>query len=226
MVGAGRGAPPVPLEDHVADAERVERLYDQVATRYDAKSRWETLDTLRSHLFSQARGDVLELGVGTGATFPHYPQDLRSLTALDLSSAMLREAHLKALALPFPVRLMRGDFQNLPFGDACFDTVVSSLGLCGIPDPARLFSQVRRVLRPGGQLLALEHVRPPNRWLGALADASDPAFDHFVGCHPNRRTPDLLRDAGFQVEVLDRRLGGILLTLRARPALPGVGGAA
>ena len=84
-------------------------------------------------------------------------------------------------------------------------TVTSSLGLCGIPDPGRLFAEIRRVLRPGGQLLAMEHIRPPNPMLGLLADMADPFHHHFVGCHLNRRTPDLLRKAGYTVEILDRR---------------------
>ncbi|GAA5512330.1 2-methoxy-6-polyprenyl-1,4-benzoquinol methylase, mitochondrial [Deinococcus carri] len=205
----------------MANAQRVQRLYDRAASRYDAATRTQMLDELRSGLCAQARGDVLELGVGTGATFAHYLNALHSLTALDLSGAMLHEAHEKSLALPFPVHLMQRDFQTLPFEDARFDTVVSYLGLCGIPDPVGLFAEVRRVLRPGGQLLALEHVRPPHPWLGLVADLIDPAFDHVVGCHPNRRTAELLGAAGFAVRVQERRLGGLLVTLAATPDLEG-----
>ncbi|BDP44736.1 SAM-dependent methyltransferase (plasmid) [Deinococcus aetherius] len=201
----------------MASAQRVQRLYDRAASRYDQATRARLLDELRSRLLSRAAGDVLELGVGTGATFPHYPPGLRSLTALDLSDAMLQRAHLGALTLPFPAQLMQGDFQTLSFKEARFDTVASSLGLCGVPDPTRLFAEVRRVLRPGGQLLALEHVRPPNRWLGAATDLIDPVFDHLVGCHPNRPTAELLRASGFGVQVIERRLAGILVTLRAVP---------
>ncbi|MFC6662781.1 class I SAM-dependent methyltransferase [Deinococcus multiflagellatus] len=161
---------------------------------------------------------MLGLAVGTGATFTHYPATLRHLTAMDVSGAMLHDAHVKFLTVPFPVRLMQGDVQTLPFGDASFDTVVSSLGCCGIPDPARLFAEVQHVLRPGGQFLALEHVRPPHRLLAAVADTIDPVFDRLIGCHPNRPTVDLLHDAGFHVTVLEQRLGGILVTLHATPA--------
>ncbi|QLG13414.1 methyltransferase domain-containing protein (plasmid) [Deinococcus sp. D7000] len=205
----------------MANAERVQRLYDRVAARYDAAMRLRLLDGLRSRLLASARGDVLELGVGTGATLAHYPQAVQSLTALDLSGGMLHEAHLKALTLPFPVHFAQHDVQTLPFGDARFDTVVSSLGLCGIPDPARLFAEVRRVLRPGGRLLALEHVRPPNPWLGQVADLIDPVFDQVVGCHPNRPTPELLRAAGFVVKVRERHLGGVLVTLEASAGTDG-----
>lgn len=205
----------------MANAERVQKLYNRAAGGYDAAMRRDVLEELRSRLLAEARGNVLELGVGTGATFAHYPPSLHSLTALDVSGAMLRGAQVKALHLPFPVRLMQRDFQTLPFPGASFDTAVSSLALCGIPGPERLFSELRRVLRPGGQLLALEHVRPPNALLASVADLLDPLFDHVVGCHPNRPTPELLRGAGFRVEEQERRLGGILVALRATPERDG-----
>lgn len=201
----------------MANARRVQRLYDRQASRYDARSASRRLDALRALLFAQASGDVLELGVGTGATFAHYPGTLVSLTGLDVSPEMLSRAQARATGLPFPARLVQHDFQTLPYGPASFDTVTSSLGLCGLPDPAGLFGEVRRVLRPGGQLLALEHVRPPQAWLGLVADGIDPLFERFVGCHANRPTPRLLREAGFTVEVLERRLAGILVAVRATP---------
>jgi ubiquinone/menaquinone biosynthesis C-methylase UbiE len=202
----------------MATARRVQDIYDRLARQYDKVARNQTLERLRSDLFSQAHGKVLELGVGTGATFRHYPPTLSSLTALDVSSTMLHGAQIAALALPFPVRLMQRDFQTLPFDDQTFDTVVSSLAFCGIPDPAHLFSEVRRVLRPGGHLLALEHVRPPNGLLGATSDLIDPVFDRVVGCHPNRRMPERLQAAGFEVHLQDRRLAGIVISLIAVPA--------
>jgi len=201
----------------MATARRVQDIYDRLAKQYDRVARNHTLESLRSALLSQARGLVLELGVGSGATFSHYPPTLSSLTALDVSSTMLHAAQILALPLPFPVRLMQSDFQTLPFSDQSFDTVVSSLAFCGIPDPACLFADVRRVLKPGGQLLALEHVRPPNRLLGTVSDLIDPLFDQGIGCHPNRRTPALLQAAGFEVRLQDRRLGGILVSLVAIP---------
>ncbi|GHF34571.1 ubiquinone/menaquinone biosynthesis C-methylase UbiE [Deinococcus metalli] len=201
----------------MASARHVQRLYDRQAATYDARTASRRLDALRAALFVHASGDVLELGVGTGATFAHYPGTLRSLTALEISGEMLARAQARTANLPFPVRLVQHDYQTLPFEAASFDTVTSSLGLCGIPDPAHLFGEVRRVLRPGGHLLALEHVRPPQAWLGLLSDGIDPLFEHVVGCHANRPTPRLLREAGFTVDVLERRLAGLLVTLRATP---------
>lgn len=197
----------------MSDAERVRKIYNRCASNYDRATR--RLDPMRARLFARARGDVLELGVGTGATFTHYPSDLHSLTGLDISEKMLAQAEEKAKTLPFPVELRIADFQTLPFDDGSFDTVVSSLALCGIPSPALLFAEVKRVLRPGGQLLALEHIRPPNPLLGLAASAVNPLFHRFVGCYLNRRTPDLLRAAGFRVTIWERRILGGLVAITA-----------
>jgi ubiquinone/menaquinone biosynthesis C-methylase UbiE len=200
----------------MASSERVREIYDRQAKRYDAATASGRLEAMRARLFSNAVGDVLELGVGTGATFAHY-RDLSSLTGLDLSESMLERARAKAIRLTFPVTLEQRDFQTLPFTAASFDTVSSSLGLCGIPDPALLFSEIRRVLRRGGCLLALEHIRPPNAMLGLVADAVDPLWDRIVGCHLNRGTLVLLENAGFRVQVLERHVLGALVSLIAEP---------
>jgi ubiquinone/menaquinone biosynthesis C-methylase UbiE len=201
----------------MAEASKVRRIYDKAAARYDSTTKQRFLEELRAKLLRGAQGDVLELGVGTGATFAHYPGNLTGLAALDISEGMLAEARRKARDLPFPVEFHTVDFQTLPFPDATFDTVVSSLALCGIPHPPRLFAEVRRVLRPGGRLLAVEHIRPPNPVLGLVADLASPVNNFFIGCYLNRRTPDLLRHAGFHVEVIDSRFFGAVVALVATP---------
>ncbi len=198
----------------MADAEKVRRIYNQEAASYDQRSRGP--EAMRGRLFGRARGEVLEVGVGTGATFAHYPADLHRLTALDISEEMLARAEAKAARLPYPVELRRADFQTLPFADGAFDTVVSSLALCGISDPMLMFAEIKRVLRPHGQLLALEHIRPPNPILGAVTSVLDPLYHQLVGCHLNRPTPTLLQKAGFQVQVLERRMLGGMVALMAR----------
>jgi ubiquinone/menaquinone biosynthesis C-methylase UbiE len=200
----------------VAKPERVQAIYDRQAERYDAVAGVGRLETMRANLFGRAHGDALELGVGTGATFAHY-RNLRSLTGLDLSEKMLEKARARTVHLEFPVELRQADFQTLPFADDSFDTVSSSLGLCGIPDPALLFLEIRRVLRPGGRLLALEHIRPPNPVLGIVTDAINPVWDGIVGCHVNRPTLDLLERSGFKLTVIERHLLGALVSVIAEP---------
>lgn len=199
----------------MAHAERVRRIYNARARSYDAAAERAGLRALRGRLFARARGDVLELGVGAGATLGHYPEAVRRLVGLDVSEGMLALAAPRTAGQPFPVSLLQVDNQFLPFVADSFDTVASSLALCGIPEPLTLFSEIRRVLRPGGQLLALEHIRPPNPLLGLATDAVSPLTNYLVGCYFNRRTPELLRVAGFDVEVLERRVLGGLVALVA-----------
>jgi ubiquinone/menaquinone biosynthesis C-methylase UbiE len=196
----------------MATSKRVREIYQRHAPNYDNSMRSNTLEDMRANLFARAKGDVLELGIGTGATLKHY-KGISSLAGLDLSEAMISKAREKSGDLAFKTDLRVQDFQTLEFENASFDTVTSSLGLCGIPDPEQLFLEIRRVLRPGGKLLALEHVRPPNVFLGLLADTINPAWEHFTGCYPNRKTQNLLEQAGFKVNVLEQRYLGILIAL-------------
>jgi ubiquinone/menaquinone biosynthesis C-methylase UbiE len=196
----------------MASSERVREIYQRHAANYDAALRSNTLEGMRSTLFSRAIGNVLELGIGTGATIKHYA-GISSLTGLDLSEAMICKAREKTAGMAFKTDFRVQDFQTLEFENTSFDTVTSSLGLCGIPDPERLFLEIRRVLRPGGKLLALEHVRPPNAFLGLLADVINPVWDHVIGCHPNRKTKSLLEQAGFKVNLLEQHYLGILIAL-------------
>ena len=196
----------------MANSKRVREIYERNATKYDAALNSTTLEQMRANLFSRATGDVLELGIGTGATIKHYV-GISSLTGLDLSAAMIAQARQKAKNAAFKTDFRVQDFQTLEFENASFDTVSSSLGLCGIPDPEKLFLEIRRVLKPGGKLLALEHVRPPNIFLGLLTDAINPVWEHFVGCYSNRQTKALLEKSGFKVEVLEQHYLGILIAL-------------
>ena len=143
--------------------ERVRRRYDATAERYA-----RLIAPVESLLFgggrewvcSRARGEVLEVAVGTGRNLPFYPENVR-LTGVELSPRMLDVARRRARELGREADLRLGDAQDLPFGDASFDTVVCTLGLCTIPDDRRAVSEAARVLRPGGRLLLLEHVRSP-----------------------------------------------------------------
>lgn len=172
--------------------------YDWLAPLYDA-TMVLTERGLRRHrqdLLSRARGRVLEVGAGTGASLRFYPEDTRVL-AIDTSAAMLRRAARKArqLGLKFVPFLM--DAEHLAFPDQSFDTVVSSLVLCSVQDPALALAELRRVLRPGGRALFIEHVRPS----GILA----PVFDAMnlvwkpVVCDLTRRTESLVSETGFRI---------------------------
>jgi ubiquinone/menaquinone biosynthesis C-methylase UbiE len=169
----------------------------------------------RRWVCSQARADVLEIAVGTGRNLSLYPAGTR-LTAIDLSPAMLALARERATAAGLDVDLRLGDAEALAFDDASFDTVVCTLALCTIPRPERAVAEARRVLRPGGRFLILDHVRSPNRAVRLVQWLLDPILVRFEGDHLLREPVDLVRAAGLELERVHRSRWGIVERLVAR----------
>ena len=169
-----------------------------------------SFDDQRRRLFQHAAGRVLEIGVGTGASLGFYPPAVNEVVGIEPHEAVLRKAraHAAELArhgLPYAITLEAADAEVMPFDDASFDTVVAFLTLCSIPDPAAAAREMRRVLRPDGRLLVLEHVGGPDgsrlrRW----QDRINPLWRRAaVGCQVNRPTRQTLRDAGFDTAALE-----------------------
>src|SRR5438552_7038909 len=189
-----------------ADTERVRLRYDAEAGHYDREIAF--FDKVlfaggREWVCSRARGDVLELAAGTGRNFAHYPADVR-LTAIELSPAMLELARGPARDAGREVDLQLGDAQALQFPDESFDTVTCTLALCTIPDDRAAVAEARRVLRPGGRLLLLEHVRSPRRTIRAVQRLLDPLAVRFEGDHIAREPLEHLSAEGFAVDELER----------------------
>lgn len=180
------------------ETEAVRAGYDRIARHYDrALGLLEAgfLGRCRGRLLARAGGRVLDVGVGTGLNFAHYPPGLE-VTGIDLSPEMLMIARERAERLGQAIELREMDVQALAFPDAAFDTVVSSLVFCAVPDPARGLREVLRVLRPGGSVLMLEHVRSCNLCLGWLLDRLNPLTVRWFSEHINRDTGRALREAG------------------------------
>lgn len=165
----------------------------------------------------QASGDVLEIAIGTGRNLPYYPADIR-LTGIDISPAMLALAARRADDLGRDVELRVGDAQALDLPDARFNTVVSTLTLCTIPDDRRAVAEAWRVLRPGGRFLLLEHVRSPIFIVRALQRVFDPLCVRFSADHLLREPLDNLIAQGFAVERLERTQWGVVERVSARKA--------
>jgi ubiquinone/menaquinone biosynthesis C-methylase UbiE len=202
----------------MAQASNVRRIYQRMAAGYTSSGIGHVVDHMRARLLHEAAGDVLELGVGAGATFGFYAHTVRRLIGVDVSRAMLARAAASRGGLRFPVELVEADFQTLGFRDAAFDSVVTSLALCGVPDPPRLYAEIARVLRPGGRLFAIEHVRPELPGAGLLADLSVPITERVTGCAFNRRTPEQVRASGFTVRLVERRWFGTFVSFVATPS--------
>ncbi|NUT53982.1 MAG: class I SAM-dependent methyltransferase [Saccharothrix sp.] len=186
--------------------------WDRYAPRYDRQIR--LLERLqfgggREWVCTRARGDVLEVAIGTGLNLPHYPPGVR-LTGLDLSPAMLDLARARAAELGLDVTLREGDAQALPFPDAAFDTVVCTLGLCGVPDDRAAVAEMHRVLRPGGRLLLLDHVGSHHRPVLFVQRLLEKVTLRMIGDHQTRRPLPLVEAAGFTVRRGERlKLGTV-----------------
>jgi ubiquinone/menaquinone biosynthesis C-methylase UbiE len=176
-------------------------VYDPLSARTEKKFGAE----LKRELLANARGRVLEIGVGTGLSFAHYPA-VEELVGVDPSEPMLRRARRRAAELASDVTLVEAPAEALPFEDKSFDTVVSLAVLCTVDDPSRVLQEIRRVLRPGGRLVFLEHVRSSEPGLAQWQDRLERPWGWIAGgCHPNRRTLDAIEEAGFEVVELERK---------------------
>ena len=200
------------------ETERVRRIWEKLAPRYDKDiMRFEKIlfSGGREWVCSQARGEVIDIGVGTGRNLEHYPKGIR-LTGIDISAPMLDIARQRASRLGREVDLREGDAQALEFANANFDTVVFTLSLCSIPDDGKAISEAKRVLRPGGQLLLLEHVASP-RWLvRTVQRLLDWITVRTVGDHLVRDPLVHVQAQGFEVERMDRLKWGIVERVAAR----------
>jgi ubiquinone/menaquinone biosynthesis C-methylase UbiE len=174
-------------------------LYDRMNAA--AERRW--MGKRRANLLADAHGVVLEIGGGTGANLPHY-RDVERLVIAEPDPFMRKKLRPKLAQASVPVEVSDADAQRLPFADESFDTVVSTLAFCTIPDPQAALIEIRRVLRPaGGRLLFLEHVRGEGK-VARWQDRVQPLWSWLLaGCHPNRGTVATVEATGFRVEKLE-----------------------
>lgn len=182
------------------------------------------LAEMRRSLLADARGRTLELGAGTGLNLVHYPSAVSELVLAEPDPHMAKRlrARVEDAPPPVPVEVIAAPAEDLPFDDGCFDTVVSTLVLCTVADPATAVAEARRVLAPGGVLLFLEHVRSLRPGLARMQDLMEGPWGWVAGgCHPNRATEQAIAGGGFWVERLerDRIPGGLPLI---RPAITGL----
>ena len=160
----------------------------------------------RALVVPQAEGEVLELGIGSGLNLPHYdPDKVRKLTGVDPSMRMRELGAARLAAARFPVELIGLKGEDLDLPDASMDTVVVTFSLCTIPDPLRALTAARRVLKPGGKLLFLEHGRSPDAGVATWQDRLNAAWKVLAcGCNLNRNVAGMIERAGFRVQDLSQ----------------------
>jgi ubiquinone/menaquinone biosynthesis C-methylase UbiE len=161
------------------------------------------LRAFRERLLAGASGDVLEIGGGTGLNLPCYGPDVRSLTITEPEPPMLRHLERAVREHRPSATVLRAPAEDLPFDDHAFDVAVSTLVLCGVDDQPRALRELRRVLRPGGRLLFIEHLRSEDLAVARLQDRMNWLNRVVVCCDCNRPTLDSIRQAGFTVTQVD-----------------------
>ncbi len=195
--------------------------------RYDRQAPWYDLNNvpmelvarrLRRRLWERVDGKrVLEVGIGTGRNLPYHPSR-GEVTAIDISPRLLGRAVRKARKRGQRVELGLMDAQHLAFADGSFDFAATTFVFCSVPDPLAGLAEVRRVLKPGGRFLLLEHVRLKNRFLGWLMDRLNPLAVRLSGANINRDTVANVVKAGFEVVAVDSHVGGLVKVIEARKA--------
>jgi ubiquinone/menaquinone biosynthesis C-methylase UbiE len=186
------------------------------AAYYERMGRSETerryIEPLRRKLLARARGLVLEVGAGNGLNFPIYdPALVERVEAVEPDPAMLGYARERAQSAHVPITLTQAAAEALPFADASFNSVVVTLVFCSVSDPALGLREIRRVLKPDGILLMVEHVRSPHGLVSLAQSAVTPFTRRLCGnCHWNRDTLRAVREAGFQIDYL-RDYGSVFL---------------
>jgi ubiquinone/menaquinone biosynthesis C-methylase UbiE len=206
-----------------ARTERWHRYWDKKSRSYDREMRFferVLFGDSRSWACSQASGDVLEVAVGTGLNLDAYPREIR-LTGIDLSGEMLEIARARAGELGRDVDLRQGDAHNLPFGDATFDTVVCTFGLCAIPDIDAALDEMTRVLKPGGRPILVDHVASSSRVARIVQRAAEVITVPMASEHFLRRPLIKVRERALTIEQSERFKLGLVERLVAKKRADG-----
>ncbi|MTI79932.1 MAG: class I SAM-dependent methyltransferase [Firmicutes bacterium] len=195
--------------------EMIKSRYNRIAMFYDRMD--PISDSIRKNALSIARDNVLEVGVGTGKNLSLYPSNCE-ITGIDFSREMLKRARERAGRLNLNVKLLEMDAQNMLFNDNSFDTVISACVFCSVPDPEKGLEELKRVCKPNGQIILLEHVRSANPVIGKMMDILNPLTSNMIGCNINRKTVSNVSKAGINLNnVVDIGRTKILKLIVATP---------
>jgi len=184
--------------------EKIKKRYNRIASVYDIFEQPMELMLFkkwRTEVLSSLKGNCLEVGVGTGKNIPFYTDGI-DMTAIDFSEKMLEKAKDKAYVLKKDINFIHMDAQNMDFKDNTFDSVFTTCVFCSVLDPVKGLMEIKRVCKPDGQIIMIEHVRSEKKVIGLIMDIFNPITVNLYGANINRKTVENVRNAGFtQVKV-------------------------
>ena len=195
---------------------------DKVKNRYNRISNvYNMMDHMirpawRNEMLRNLEGNILEVGVGTGANFDYYPINTH-VTGIDFSTKMLNKAKEKIPSSKAHITLKEMDIEQMDFSDNTFDFVISSCVFCSVPNPVAGFEEIRRVVKPGGKIIMLEHMRSENPLIGSVLDIINPFTVRLSGANVNRKTVSNIEKAGLKIENEEYLLTSIMRKLTIVP---------
>ena len=199
--------------------DTTKKRYNRIANIFDLMEKPVEMLSFRHwrrKLLSDMKGRVLEVGVGTGKNIPYYPQGVK-VTAVDISEKMLWNAQRKAAHAERNVQFALMDAQYLAFKNETFDTIVATFVFCSVPDAIKGLKELKRVIKKGGKVLLLEHVKSKHRAMGKLMDILNPLVVKMTGFNINRDTVTNIKNAGFSVLLENNLYGDVFKELLAIP---------
>ncbi len=218
----GKTCPPrrIPLSEKMT-ANQLQNAYDEIADQYEKRIWFDQhilgVVRLRKKLLSKATGKILDVACGTGLNIPLFPAS-SDITAVDLSPNMLDVARRNAIKYGLNVNLAVMNAENLEYADGSFDTVVSTLSTCTFPDPVKALQEIKRVCRPNGLILPLEHGHSNLTWLANFQDRNE--YQHYqdhAGCRWNQDPLDLVKSASTKILRSKRNILGMFHSIEATP---------
>ncbi|HMR99268.1 MAG TPA: class I SAM-dependent methyltransferase [Anaerolineales bacterium] len=202
-------------------ATQIQNAYDEIADQYEKKTWFDQhilgVARLKKNLLSKANGKILEVACGIGSNIPLLPVG-SDITAVDLSPRMLEVARKTATQNELSVNFAVMDAEHLEFPDATFDTVVSTLSTCTFPNPVKALQEIKRICRPNGLILLLEHGHSSMPWLARYQDRHE--YQHYedhAGCRWNQDPLELIQSAGIKIVKSKRNILGMFHSIEAVP---------
>ena len=194
----------LPDKDIIIGSQLTRLRYNRIASIYNIiESLPEVIFTdWRKKLLAKAIGKILEVGVGTGKNFRYYPSG-SDVTGIDIADKMVTISRRNVAKWDLSFNIEEGDAQNIAYPDNFFDSVVATFVFCSVPDPMKGLKELRRVVKPDGQVILLEHVRIDTPIMGWIMDRLNPLVVRIVGANINRRTVENVMAAGFMIDEIE-----------------------